>query len=273
MINRIDNTKQSNYKPSFGTTVTITNKLNPLLQHHKDVAPLLRGLEESAEKVRNNGKIDDMQVTIKKGISWFKKYIKAEYKISRADGQKVENSANLLRYTPATGKIKSTNALKNLTKPENVISGIYKDAVPIADTRVNHQLPPKLYTMHEDTHPYFKAIEDALDEIGYQPTEGLFNVSYKLVKDKNAGTTSMEMHYGLESATKINKKENVSSYRYQPLFKFNEDMSTCKKEDGSVIFDTEISTPEELKVALIKDFNNQKAMVDKQIANLSLNKK
>ncbi len=255
MINRIESSNQTNYKPSFGTTVTIKNKLNPLLQHHKDVAPILRKFEESADIVRKNGKIDDMQVKFKKSMSWLRNYITAEYKIKSGDGIETKGSVKLFRYKNKSAQAMKMDEFDKLGGEEQAIPKLYNAAPTLADTIVKQQLPPKLYTVHEDIHPYFKAIQEALNEISFKKTAGLLNVRYRITNTKEHGK-EMKIISTLESASKKADGTKIAAADECPLFEFDKNMNAKT---------VNVSDPKHLSDRVLEIFNNLKISIDKQI--------
>lgn len=145
MINKVDN----GYKPAFGTSVTKINKINAnkfqkLLIQHKDVAPVLAGIEQGIKTLRANQKLDHLDVKFKVIKDWMNTHIMMDCKLrspEKASGMRKTVSFNdfdLLVYDGTTGSVSFS---KNLFR-RALDTGDFSDSEKTLATIVYYEKEP-----------------------------------------------------------------------------------------------------------------------------------
>lgn len=226
MIGINNNINQNNYKPSFGTTLNIKNKLPEAVAQNEQVAKVLSEangkLKKSLAKTGILNHVDLKFRMLRKSFNEY--YVRMNTKLSNvtdgiANNKSIKNKTNLFIYNKKTGKITPTHEMEYInTRGFSEHVGDFefenrprKTTINSIDLGINH------FWKHKDVIPTHNAVKAALETIKDIESGGHLRVEMVNMRDNVKG-----LKMQLIAATKNERGYNLSDYGTIKLFTVNQ---------------------------------------------------
>lgn len=274
-VQSIDRSNSYNNKQSFGTSTKFVNNLKPLLSQHKDVAPIINGIENGMWKLEQNGKLDALESELILKDTNFGKMITLVSKLFKATEkgfikrEKVkEDQLELFRYSPETQSVDIRDRLvtnakiaeinKNGKLPEflnaetdlkmakdnaNDIMPVYYEKSLnkwIGDSLSGNKIIIKgldpLWMKHNQVGSAFEELNGAINMIGEKGDSGLVKFEFiERMHKKQPKLKQLNLKMSLYSATLEDKLNRVQKYGEFPLIVFDDNYKIVQSADNNLL--------------------------------------